>query len=215
MDKIERKKIGGCVQHTAKHVDISYHKQPPNSSDKVLSYSRNLLSIGCLYAEFQDAIRGDGRRDFRCSLEAFKLQHQYHYSLPPRQAEQLLWCRFANTHSVQGKNIPLDNQQEHLNRLCKNAIKSLGHKRQESAVVRCGKALGTASNMLSQFDKDSSVASASGAHSCPSQDKELVKIVSELQHEGVLTESPGRKYSCFPNPKNLLHASLSATSLHT
>ena len=111
-----------------------------------------------------------------------------------------------NTHGVQGRNISLDFHQEHLNRLIKTAIKSLGPNRQDSAIIRCGKALGTISKVLHQFDKDNDIAAASGAHSCPSQEKEVVKIVTELLKESVLTEISGRKFTCFPNPKNLLHA---------
>ena len=89
--------------------------------------------------EFKDAIReGDGKRVLRCwrymlplfrftqhknyCIEAFNLLCQYSFRLPPRQAEELIWSWFINTHGVPGRNIPLDLHLEHLNRLCKTSI---------------------------------------------------------------------------------------------
>lgn len=91
-------------------------------SDKVQCYATELLSYGLLYTEFSDAIReGDGLRVLRCwrylmlffkahrrynySIEAVNLLSQYHFFLTPRQAEQLLWSRFINTHGIPGRNI--------------------------------------------------------------------------------------------------------------
>ena len=66
-------------------------------NDHVLSYARDVLSLGLLYMEFQDGIReGDGERILRCwrylllvfkasrrtnySVEAFTLLAQYHFT---------------------------------------------------------------------------------------------------------------------------------------
>jgi hypothetical protein len=225
--KEERKQVieYACKKIVEEHVHLAYNTPPVSSrnGDKVLEYSKHLLSIGSFYMEFQDAIKeGDGKRVLRCwryllpifhfsggrnyCLEAFKLLHQYHHSLPPRLAEQLIWSRFVNTRGVQGHNIPIDLHQEHLNRLCKTTTSSLGPNRKEETVIRCGKALGTVHNVLTQFDKDNSVAVPSGAHSCPSYAKELFAIVKQLNDTDVLTEHPDRRHSSFPNPKNIMHA---------
>lgn len=215
-----------CDKVVERYVHLAYNRTPlcSKKGDKVLDYSKNLLSIGSFYLEFQDAIKeGDGKRVLRCwryllpifhhsgrrnyCLEAFKLLHQYQYALPPRQAEQLIWSRFVNTRGVQGRNIPMDFHQEHLNRLCKTIIHSLGPNRGDEAVIRCGKALGTVNNVLSQFDEDNDVAVPSGAHSCPSYAKEMCTLIKELKHTNILTEAPaGRKHSSFPKPRSILHA---------
>ncbi len=50
-----------------KFVDISYHSDRKQSDDHVQEYAIQILSLGCLYLEFSDAIReGDGDRILRC-----------------------------------------------------------------------------------------------------------------------------------------------------
>ena len=125
-------------------------------------------------------------------LESFKLRHQYFYSLSPRQAEQMMWSTF-----VEFKEDIF---------LC-TFIKSIStgcyqENRQDSGIIQ---AFGTISQVLHQFDKDDNVAAASGAHSRPSQEKEVVKIVTELLKECILTEISRCKIDLFPQ-KNLLHA---------
>lgn len=224
--KSERKKVleEVCDKIVKKFIPLEFHKHPgPSNGDKIQEYSMNLLSIGSFYLEFEDAIReGDGKRVLRCwkyllpifrysgrrnyCVEAFKLLFQYYYALPPRQAEQLIWSRFVNTHGTPGRNIPLDLHLEHLNRLCKNSIQSLGPNRKNEAIVRCGRVLGTLHNVLNSFDEDNSIVLASGAHSCPSYEKEMKTIVDELLKSKVLAANPGRTHKTFPKPTNVLHA---------
>ena len=111
---------------------------------------------------------------------------QYYFDLPPLQAEQLLWCRFVNTHGIRGRNIPLDLHQEHLNRLLKDIIKGIGANKTEEALVRSSKALGTLHNMLSQFDKDNHLDNTSEVHRPPSCKRELNTIIKELKTHQVL-----------------------------
>ena len=126
--------------------DVSLRK------DEIQHYACQLLSIGCFYLAYKDAIKeGDGQRVLECwqyslpvfhnsarrnySNEAFHLVCQYYYELSPQQAEQLLYSRFVNTKGVRGRNIPLDLHQEHLNRLCKDCVKGLGSNKTKSAIV--------------------------------------------------------------------------------
>ena len=127
-----------------RYITISFNKRSTISSGYgAYDYSRHLLTIGCLYLEYNDAIKeGDGMRVLQCwkyllpifqnsgrknyTIEAFKLLYQYYYGLPPRQAQQLLWSRFINTQGIHGKNIPMELHQEHLNRVCKTSIEALG-----------------------------------------------------------------------------------------
>ena len=69
------------------------------------------------------------------------MQHDYYLS--EREAAELLWSRFINVQGKPGCNIPNDLHLEHLNRLCKTAIKGLGANKTESCITRVGKALGT------------------------------------------------------------------------
>ena len=44
-----------------KYIDMTFHRTPKDSTDKVSLYARRLLSLGCFYLEYSDAIReGDG-----------------------------------------------------------------------------------------------------------------------------------------------------------
>ena len=194
-------------------------------------YSFNLLSIGSFYLEFTDAIReGDGERVLRCwryllpifnnsgrrnyCLEAFKMLYQYHHLMPPRQAQQLIWSRFVNTHGIRGRNIPLDLHQEHLNRLVKTTIDGLGANKTGAAIVRCGKALGTVSGVLKHIDSSMHVARPSDAHPVSKQVKETAAVVKELLasrvfDEVILEQERGkppkvRHHQSFPKPKCVL-----------
>ena len=126
-----------------KHVDFSLDDQTKRgSNDRVLSYAQQITALGLLYLEFQDGIHeGDGLRILRCwkfftplfrcanrknyAIEAVNLQWQY-VSLSPRQAMQLMWSKFINTHGRPGGNIPADLHMEHINRACKTVMKNLG-----------------------------------------------------------------------------------------
>ena len=105
-------------------------KAKTKCTDHVQEYAKDVLSMGLLYLEFQDAIReGDGQRVlvvwnflfpiFRATghtnytLEAFTLLVQYYYLFPPRYAEQLLTARFVNSKGGAGNNIPADLHMEH------------------------------------------------------------------------------------------------------
>ena len=139
------------------------------------------MSLGCFYFEFRDAIKeGDGDRVLRCyrymlpmfkgarrnncSIESLNFIIQCDYSLPPRQAAELLWSRFINTHGVPGRNIANDLHMEHLNRLVKTSIKGLGSNKTEKAISTVGKALGVVAPVLHNFDKDNHVAEMYGVH---------------------------------------------------
>ena len=115
-------------------------KKYPHINGGVENYACDVLSLGLFYMEYRDAIReGDGIRVLRCwkyllplfkatqchnyAIEAANLLIQYYYTtLPPRQAQKLIWSRFVNTSGKPGQNIPCDLHMEHLNRICKSAI---------------------------------------------------------------------------------------------
>ena len=96
-----------------------------SKQDKVFVYASELLTLGLFHMDYKDAIKqGDGYRVLCCwkymmlffkvsnrknySLEALRLLYQYHFSMSPRQKEQLIWSHFINTKGRRGCNIPCD-----------------------------------------------------------------------------------------------------------
>ena len=181
---------------------------PTSSDDKVYEYSRQLKSIGYFYKECSDAVReGDGLRVLQCwryllpsfkssgrknyALEALHMLCQYHYKLTPRQYAELIWSRFIDVHGLPGRNIPADLHMEHLNRVCKDTIRGLGANQSEKTITRVGKALGTLSPTLDQYDNDNCVPSASAVRSTPNSDRDRDLIMQQLQDSKVLSFVPG------------------------
>lgn len=180
-----------------------------------------LLGFGCFYLEFSNANReGDGDRVLRCwryllplfkssarknySVEVLNMLCQYSHKLTACQAQELIWSRFVNTHSAPGRNIPADLHQEHLNRVCKDAIRGLQANKIESAITRIGKALGTISPVLDKFDEQNHIKKHSGAHKIPHADNDRDTIVQHLLKYKIFTSNDGRSHSSFPKPRDVL-----------
>ena len=124
--------------------------------------------------------------------------------LPGRISNQMIWSRFVNTKGVPGGNIPADLFNEHLNRLCKEAVKSLHSNKTKKGIVRVAKALGTLLLILRKFDSDNCVVLPSGKHSCASAEKDQSIIINELVKYQVLQIKDGRNMSGLVKPKSLL-----------
>ena len=214
-----------CEMIIDKFITFSFNVPPDGipQQDEVHSYASNLLSIGCFYLAYKDAIKeGDGKRVLDCwhyllpifhnsgrrnyTYEAFLFLCQYYHDLPMQQAEQMLYSRFVNTKGVRGRNIPLDLYQEHLNRLCKDCVKGLGSNKTKESIIRCSKALGVLQEMLDNFDDHNNVSIPSGAHKPLSYQQDVRLIVEQLQHSRIFDIVPNRKHQHFTKPKNLLHA---------
>jgi len=173
--------------------------------------------------ELADAIReGDGDRVHRCwkyllpifkasnrtnySIEVLNMLNQVEFVLTEREAAELLWNRFVNTHGVRGRNIPCDLHIEHLNRMCKDAVYGLQANKTPTAIVRISKSLGPLANIIESYDKENRIKSTSGAHNKPSFNKEMTTILKELMKYKVFVESDRpRKYDLFPTVKVSLH----------
>ena len=89
-------------------VDLSFCQQVVSPKDHVHAYACEVLSLGLVLIEFNDAVReGDGTRIIRCwryflllfkanrhtnyAVEAFNLLIQFYFILPHRLARQLVW----------------------------------------------------------------------------------------------------------------------------
>ena len=190
------------------------------SVDKVNLYAKHLLSLGLFYLEFSDAIKeGDGSRVLRCyrymlpvfissarknyAIESIHFLMQNDYLLSRREAAELLWSQFVNTH---GHNIPNDLHMEHLNRVCKGCIEGLGPNQTAKCITPVGKALGTIDPILDNFDEDNCVPASSGRHRTANSDEDLNILIHELQHTTISSEPNKRQYPSFPNPRDPLHA---------
>ena len=172
--------------------------------------------------EFQDAVKeGDGLRVLRCyryllpifkssrrknySIEILNFLVQHYYSLSERQAAELVWSRFINTRGQPGKNIPNDLHCEHLNRLCKTAVRGLMANKTPECITRVARAIGTLSPVLENFDADNGSGTRSTAHKILGSEKDLKCIVAELQSSAVFDVRPGRHHSSFSVPRVPLH----------
>ena len=95
---------------------------------------------------------------------------------------------------------------EHLNRIAKDAIKSLGANKTERAIKRVGKVIGIIAPLLQSFDVENKVKKVSGAHKRASVMKDTSIIVNELVKYEIFSSVDGRQYPSFKSPKDLLHA---------
>ena len=182
-------------------------------ADGVFAYASEVLTLSLLNAEFEDAIKeGDGERVVRCwrfFLLIFKSSKRTKYSLeavkllvntrvlPPRLREQLIWSRFVNTKGKAGDNKPCDLHMEHLNRTVKSVLGHQGSNLTPKTIHRIGKCVGPLLNVCKQFDAISSVRQPSGKHTRASHEKDLKRIVNQLQSSDVFTKCPGRKHNEF------------------
>ena len=236
-DDTERKSILRDVtsQIVDQYIDLSTtftESQPLTERvhDGIHAYSCESLSLGLLFLEFKDGVKeGDGERIMRVwqyflllfkasnrtnySIEALTLLAQYHMILPPCLAEQLKWSRFINTHGLPGHNISCDLHMEHLNRLAKDAIKGLGANKSTKTIDRVGKAIGTITKSLANFDTVNNVPDESGQHSERSNEKDLHKIIDQLVKSRVFDVIPGRKHKLFPRMQRNYINSLSEAHL--
>ena len=104
-------------------------------------------------------------------------------------------------HGLPARNIPADLHMEHLNRIAKDAIKSLGANKTKRAIERVSKSIGgMLSPLLHQFDQEHGLKPISGAHHRANLQKDLGIIVAELMHFSIQAD---RKYPTFQSPRDL------------
>ena len=205
-------------KHLNDLVDVSAtvgdNTQPTESKDHVYNYGSEVISLGLLYAEFNDAIHeGDGLRVVRCyryfmllfralghrnyAIEAFTMLAEYHWLLSPRMREQLVWSRFINVHGHPGQNIPCDFHMEHMNRVIKSCVHNLRANKSEKAMQRIGKCIDTLSLILDRYNEEHGIPKEGGCHHAPSDEKDLKVIIEELQKAKVFYLNPHLKREHF------------------
>ncbi len=191
-----------------------------DSNDRVHNYSRVLCHLASLAMEFTDAwSEGDGVRVLRCwkvlllhffaarrtkyALEALRIQVQL-ATLSPDLVHQLTWGRFVNTHGGNGRNIPCDLHNEHVNKQFKGIIRNMGANFTETASTR---SVTKISHLVESFDSQMGIHPESSAHSRKSDEKDIKSIVTALQNQNILAvQTEPRCHSRFkritPNPLN-------------
>ena len=192
---------------------FQFHKYSRPTNDLVYEYSKQLLGIRCFYLVYTDAIQeGDGNRVLHSwkyllllfessgrknySIETLNMLNQRHHELTPKRSAELLWTRFVNVRGLPGHNIPGDLHQEHLNRLCKDAIHALKVNKTEKGIVRIGKAMGTISPVLDLFDIQNRVSENIRSQRAPSSEEDRDIIVHQLRESAIFLQN---HYSCTPH----------------
>ena len=187
-------------------------EQKSVTGDGVLEYAKDVISLGLLYLEYRDAVKeGDGDRVECCwkfwlplfkvsekknySIEALQTIYNHKFILSDMHAQQWLYSRFVNTQGRPGCNIPADEHQEHLNRVCKDSISHLGANKTKESIKRVGKCVGMISKVTENLDKQLCVAKTSGKHTISSSKKDMDIIVNELVESEIFTSKNGRKHS--------------------
>ena len=193
---------------TTTHVQIVHYQVLMTLEIMSTNMHNNLLVL----AQTQVYKGGDGERVLRCwkyllpiflnsgsknySYEALLLLCQHGYLLSPQQAQRLKYSRFVNTNGQQGKNIPADLHNEHLNRACKNAIGGLGSNTSVQRIELVSKSIETITPVIDNYDNENTVTPSSGR-----QDVNL--LVNQLQQSNIFTTQKTRKYLSFPRTKSL------------
>ena len=181
------------------------------TNDRVYNYARVLCRNCALILEFRDAVReGDGERVYRCwcvmlphflaskrtkySLQALRLQFEVKALLSPHLAHQVLWYRFVNTRGGLGRNIQCDLYNEHVNKLIKGTIATMGANVTEKSLQRAARSVSTMHAVCKQFDHVSDVPVSTSAHSTREDKKDVEKVVRVVLTHKLLEQIPGRSH---------------------
>ena len=147
--------------------------QEQTEEDGVKNYASLVIGYGLMAENFHDAWReGDGGRLLRCwkflllhfrvgrtkyTLEAFEFLALTSALLTTRKAHQLTWNRTCNRKGGHGNNIPLDLDNEFLNRVFKDNINTFRQNITSHSVDRSSQSFKRISNTLQNFDKITNV----------------------------------------------------------
>ena len=200
-------------------------------SDYVFSYACTVLCDGLLLLELRDAIHeGDGPRILRCwkfmllyykayqhhkyALEAFRLMALTNGAASPLVKEQITWSRTVNTRGGQGKNIPIDLYNEHMNRTLKDAVCGLGANITKERIVNTSRAMQCLNNICQKADTVLGNPPTSLHHTTSSSKKDQKLILDELVTKArVFHYVPGRAHLSFPHIQPCIAKSIDADKL--
>ncbi|XP_066933555.1 uncharacterized protein [Clytia hemisphaerica] len=193
--------------------------------DPVFNYGCVSLSYGLLLKNLGDAIKeGDGERVVRCwkyFTYVFKSTGQAHKNyalaglrliasikglLTPAKAHELIWNRFCNTAGGIGKCIPRDLRNEHLNKIAKEHIRSLGHSNiSDDNVVKMSRTIGCMEDIVRSF--------AQTHKKNPHEKTQLAHCISEITQANMFNHVSGRELNGFPDFKRSIYSGLEPITL--
>ncbi|XP_072039751.1 uncharacterized protein [Amphiura filiformis] len=203
----------------------------PSKEDGIYNYSCYMLCLCLLSLNFTDARQmGDGERLMiisRYLMIFFKLSGKHNYSyhtlrmlsqvnalLSPRQAYNLKWNRFVNTHNKTGTNIEPDRFNEHYNREYKDNFRGLHGKVTTAATDRISQSSRKVTDALHAFDKANKVKPRSRGHTS-ADFKDDVQLLSKRMHEEHIFEQQGNRFhKSFPGMKNNFMAAIDHAALN-
>ena len=185
-----------------------------DSGDHIYNYARVLCHFGTMVMEFRGGWgNGDSDRMFTCwrlllphfivagrtkySLEALRLQIQVKSVLSPQLAHHVKWDRFVNTHGGAGRNIPCDLYNEHVNKLLKHIIVTMGANFTEKALHRAAQSVTTLESICERFDQQSGVPVGTHAHSTRCDKQDISKVINTVLTRELLEIHPGRAHTAF------------------
>ena len=131
------------------------------------------------------------------SLEALRLQIQVKSVLSPQLAHHVKWDRFVNTHGGARRNIPCDLYNEHVNKLLKHIIVTMGANFTEKALHRAAQSVTTLESISERFDQRSGVPVGTHAHSTRCDEQDISKVINTALTRELLEIHPGRAHTAF------------------
>lgn len=131
------------------------------------------------------------------ALEMFVSIAQVKALTSEEMAHRLTWGRFVNWNGGQGKNIECDTVQEICNRTCKSVVKGMGANKTKKAMLRASKAAAGVQQIVSLFDKSTSIHKVSQKHSTRSSKNDEVLMFHELRKLRPFCITPKRSHQSF------------------
>ena len=190
-------------------------KTVSNINDGVYSYAHVLCHYDALIMEFCDACaEGDGDRVYNCwrfflphfmtsncrkyalELDALQLQLQVKAVLSLELVQDILWDHFINTKGGEGRNIPCDLHNEHVNKLLKHVIVNMGSNLTD-ALQRAAMSVSMLNAISLQFDRCSGVPIGSHAHSTKSDVQDVTRVASSVWQHKIFVVREGRAHSSY------------------
>ena len=212
--KIVDKFVSGFFQSVDLGDTTSDGTTEHTQQDFVQNYASLVMGYGLMAENIHDACReGDGDRLARCwkfmllhfrgngrtkyAVEAVRFVNNTSALLSPRKAHQLKWNRMCNPKGGCGNNIPLDLQNEFINRVFKDNINTFLPNLTPHSVERSSQSLEKVHNTLSNLDSITQIHSDSGRHVLPNTSTDFTYVLQVLQSEQVFVQNVGRAHANF------------------
>ena len=183
----------------------------PIEKDKLYDYANNVLEVGLLFLNLQDAIKlpdrdrmlsimkyllvvfkGHNSRS-KYALEILRFLCQQLALLSEKVATESFYGLFVNTKGKVDTNIPADLQMEYLVRQCKSHIKSMSSNATEQTIKKRSSAFFGLQCISEVYDHSSSTIIRANKHKVPSSLEDEKLILKDLRHVRPFHKVPGRE----------------------